>query len=72
MAQILPYIQLAVSILLIVVILFQAKGTALSAVFGGEGNIFRTRRGFEKILFILTIVLAIIFAALGITAIIVG
>lgn len=43
-------------------ILLQAKGAGLGAVFGGEGNVYRTKRGAEKVLFIATIVLAIIFA----------
>lgn len=53
--------QIVISILLIAVIIVQAKGTGLSGVFGGEGNVFRTKRGFEKILFYATIVLAVGF-----------
>ena len=56
-----PYLtiaQIILAVLLIVVILLQAKGTGLGSVFGGEGNVFRTKRGFEKILFYITIALA--------------
>ena len=56
--KLLDVIQIVLSLLLITAILLQGKGTGLAAVFGGEGNVFRTRRGFEKILFYLTIVLA--------------
>ncbi|MEK7508685.1 MAG: preprotein translocase subunit SecG [Patescibacteria group bacterium] len=61
-----PYItivQIVLAILLIVVILIQAKGTGLGSVFGGEGNVFRTKRGFEKILFYITVALATGFLA---------
>ena len=61
--------QMLISILLIVVVLLQARGTDIGAAFGaggGGGSSFRTRRGLEKTLFQLTIILAIIF--LGISA----
>ena len=53
--------QILVGALLITVILLQQRGGGLSAVFGGEGNIYRTKRGFEKILFWGTVGLAILF-----------
>lgn len=42
-------------------ILLQARGTGLSSTFGGESTAYRSRRGLERILFRLTIVLAIVF-----------
>ena len=62
----LPYAQITVAILLIGAILVQQKGTGLGAAFGGEGNIYRTKRGFEKTVFIGTIILGIIFLVLAI------
>lgn len=59
-------IQIIVAILLIIAILLQAKGTGLSGVFGGEGNVYRTKRGFEKILFYATIALCMIFFGIAI------
>jgi preprotein translocase subunit SecG len=59
----LSIIQVIISIILIVVILIQQKGTGLGAAFGGEGNVYRTKRGLEKSLHILTIILAIVFMA---------
>lgn len=56
-------IQIVVAILLTAAILLQAKGTGLGSVFGGEGNVFRTKRGFEKTLFYITIGLAVAFFA---------
>lgn len=62
-------LQIITSILLIASILLQARGTGLGGVFGGEGMIFRTKRGVEKILHISSIVLAIIFLGLSLALI---
>lgn len=51
--------------LLIISILMQARGTGLGAGFGGDGAVFRTKRGFEKKLQGFTILLAILFLALS-------
>ncbi len=61
--------QIIIAILMITAILLQAKGTGLSGVFGGEGNVFRTKRGFEKILFYATIVLAVGFFGLALLSV---
>ena len=58
--------QIVVSVLLILSILLQHRGAGLSAVFGGSGNIYRTKRGLEKGLFLATIILAILFVAIGV------
>lgn len=54
-------IQIIVSILLILSILAQSKGTGLGAAWGGSSETFDTRRGTDKLLFNITIVLAILF-----------
>ncbi len=62
------YVQIAVlvvSLLLILAILLQNRGAGLGGIFGGEGNVYRTKRGVEKVLFIATIVLAAAFLGLG-------
>ncbi|MBI5222498.1 MAG: preprotein translocase subunit SecG [Candidatus Magasanikbacteria bacterium] len=61
----LDIIQIIIAVLMIAAILLQAKGTGLSGVFGGQGNVFRTKRGFEKILFYATVGLAIGFFAVA-------
>jgi preprotein translocase subunit SecG len=53
--------QVLVAVLLTVSILLQNKGTGLSNIFGGSGNVYQTKRGLEKKLFITTIVLSILF-----------
>jgi protein translocase SecG subunit len=54
-------IQLVAAILLVIVILLQNKGASVGGVFGGEGAVYQTKRGVEKKLFVLTIILSIIF-----------
>lgn len=59
--MIIEIVQLVVSIALIAAILMQNRGSGLGAAFGSEGNVYRTRRSFEKILFQATIVLSVVF-----------
>lgn len=61
MKQTISVIQIIISILLVAAIVIQAKGTGLSSTFGGSGDFYRSKRGIEKTLFILTIVLAALF-----------
>lgn len=68
---ILNIVQLVVSVLLMAAVLLQQRGTGLSATFGGEGNIYRTKRGLEKALFIGTIVLSIVFFAIAVANILI-
>lgn len=57
----LSIIQMVLSVLLIVSVLLQQRGTGLGMAFGGVGDVFRTKRGIEKGLFIATIVLSVLF-----------
>jgi preprotein translocase subunit SecG len=66
MNSILFYSQIAVSIILIVLVVVQQRGTALGAGFGGGGEVYSTKRGLQKKIYYATIVAAIIFLALGI------
>jgi len=61
MKNIIVAFQIIVSILLILSILAQSKGTGLGAAWGGSSETFDTRRGTDKLLFNITIVLAILF-----------
>ena len=58
-------IQIILSVPLVIAILLQSKGSGLSGIFGGEGNVFRTKRGAEKTLFIFTIVNAVLFFSIA-------
>lgn len=53
--------QVVVSILLILTILMQEKGVGLSATFGGGGEFYKSRRGIDRLLFIFTAVLSLLF-----------
>ncbi|MFA6526262.1 MAG: preprotein translocase subunit SecG [Candidatus Buchananbacteria bacterium] len=59
--MILSIIQVVSAILLIIFILLQNRGTGLGSAFGGEGNVYRTKRGLESVIFKATIVLAVVF-----------
>lgn len=59
-------LQIVVSILLIVSILLQNKGTGLSAVFGGDSGGYYAKRGFEKFLLYFSALLAVLFIVLAI------
>jgi len=57
-------LQLISAIFLIFIILIQVRGQSVN-IFGGGGDNYRTRRGFEKVLFQLTIIISILFVSLG-------
>lgn len=54
-----------IAVLLIISVLMQARGTGLGAGLGGDGAVFRTKRGIEKKLQGITILLAVLFLALS-------
>ena len=53
-------LSIILSVLLVSAIILQVKGTG-SGLFGSAYSTFRTRRGFERLLFRSTVVLAFIF-----------
>jgi protein translocase SecG subunit len=63
-ANILPYAQIILSVILIVAVLLQQSGAGVGGALGGGDteSFHHTRRGFEKFLFYLSIVCAILFA----------
>ncbi|MFA4834263.1 MAG: preprotein translocase subunit SecG [Patescibacteria group bacterium] len=63
-------IQVIIAVALMVAILLQNRGTGLSAVFGGSNNVYLAKRGFEKKIFVATIIFSIIFFAVSLAAII--
>ncbi len=62
---IMPYVQIVLSVLLVVAILLQRTGASLGGAFGSDNfsSGFHTRRGAERTLFYATIVLVALFAA---------
>ena len=66
MKQYLPFAQIIVSILLIIFILLQQRGTALGSAFGGGGGAFYgTRRGIQQKIFWASCVLGALFILLA-------
>ena len=54
-------LQMILGLILIGLILLQAKGTGLGSAFGGDMGFYRTKRGFEKLLFNGTILVVFLF-----------
>ncbi|MBM3204867.1 preprotein translocase subunit SecG [Candidatus Uhrbacteria bacterium] len=57
---------IVLSILLSGAILLQRRGSGLGSAFGGDGSVFRTKRGLEKGLFYITIALSCVFFGMAI------
>jgi preprotein translocase subunit SecG len=57
--------QIVIAVAVATSILLQARGTGLSSTFGGESTAYRSRRGLERTLFRITIVLIFFFVALS-------
>ena len=63
LVTILPWMQIILSIILITTIILQQTGAGVGgAMGGGDDSIHYTRRGMEKVLFYITIVVATLFA----------
>lgn len=58
--------QLVLAVALIVAVLVQSKGEELGGVFGGAQSVYQTRRGVDKLLFTITVFLAIAFFVLAV------
>jgi preprotein translocase subunit SecG len=63
---------IVVSVALVLAILFQVKGGGLGGIFGQADTVYRTKRGVEKTLFQLTIVLAALFVIVSVVALKIG
>lgn len=72
MESILTYSQIVISILLIISVLLQNRGSGLSAAFGGDFSGFYTKRGLEKFLFVSSSVLGALFIINALATIIVS
>ncbi len=73
MKTFLPYIQIVLAVILVTAILLQRTGSQIGGAFGGGDNFssaYHTRRGFERTLFIVTIVVAILFAVTALVSLI--
>lgn len=69
-SSVLPYIQIGLSAIMCALIILQTSSAGLGGAFGEAGfdSGARTRRGFEKTLFISTIIIAVLFAVSAFSA----
>ena len=63
--ELLVIAQIVIAISVGAAILLQARGTGLSSTFGGESTAYRSRRGLERTLFRLTVILIVVFVILS-------
>ncbi len=73
LTKFLPYTQIILSVILVTAILLQQSAAGLGGALGGDdiGSFHHTRRGFEKFLFYLSIVCAVLFALFALLSIII-
>lgn len=61
--------QIILSVVLILLVLLQAKGSGFSGAFFSDSSAYRSRRGVERTLFNFTIVLSVVFILISIAAV---
>ncbi len=59
--SILQFVMIASAILMVICILLQQRGASLGAGFGSSGELYTTRRGLDKNLFEVTVILSVVF-----------
>ncbi|OGD65539.1 preprotein translocase subunit SecG [Candidatus Berkelbacteria bacterium RIFOXYA2_FULL_43_10] len=72
MSQTFKIIQIILAVLLIASVLLQQRGSGLGLAFGGEGNVYRSKRGLEKLLHFATIIIAVLFCGIALTTVFVS
>lgn len=55
------FLTVASAILMVITILLQSRGSSLGGAFGGDSNVYRSKRGAEKVIFNTTTVSAVVF-----------
>jgi len=70
LARYLNVVQIILSAAVIALVILQSKGGGLSRMLGGEGGVYKTRRGFEKTLFNVTVLLIVVFFVFSLLSVI--
>lgn len=60
--------QIVISTALVLAILLQVRGGGLGGIFGQADSVYRTRRGVEKTLFRITIILVVLFIIMSVVS----
>jgi preprotein translocase subunit SecG len=63
--NILLFVQIGVCVLVVISVLLQNRAEGLGKMFGGGGEVFRTKRGLEKFLYYFTITLVILLVLIS-------
>jgi len=64
-------VQIIISVALVALTVMQSRGAGLGRMFGSDSSIHTTRRGIDKTLYNVTIVLAVVFFAVSVASVLV-
>lgn len=62
------FLQTVLAVLVIVFVLLQSRGAGIGSVWGGGGEFYGTRRGIEKVLFRITILVTVLFTLVSLAS----
>lgn len=62
---------MVVSVVLIGLVMLQAKGSGLGGIFGGDGGVYKTRRGVERTVYNATIVFSAVFLTISLVIVLI-
>ncbi len=72
MIKLFNILQILSALLLIILVLLQSNSSGLGEIFGGSGgNVYSKKRGIEKLLYQLTIIISIIFFGVSLARIVI-
>jgi preprotein translocase subunit SecG len=60
--------KIVISVALVLAVLLQVRGGGLGGIFGQADTVYRTRRGMEKTLFQLTVILIVLFITVSLVS----
>ena len=60
------------AVILVIAVLLQQRGATLGAGFGASGELSTTRRGFDKNLFDVTVIMAVVFVSSILVSLVLG
>ncbi len=58
-------VEIVISALIVLSVILQNRAEGLGSMFGGGGEVFRTKRGLEKFLYYFTIVLGLLMCVIS-------
>ena len=60
------------AVILVIAVLLQQRGATLGAGFGASGELYTTRRGFDKNLFDVSVIMAVVFVSSILVSLVLG